>query len=74
MLARSREHMTRRGVGRWWWGMAPTCLNRKWAHLCELAGGARGAWEREQEPGRGREQEREWERERERGRGEDSVG
>ena len=24
-------------VGRWW---AATCLNRKWAHLCELAGEA----------------------------------
>ena len=42
MFARSREHMTRRGVGRWW---AATCLNRKWAHLCKLAGEARGAWE-----------------------------
>ena len=59
MLALSREHtISRRGGDRWW---TATYLNRKWAHLCKLAGKARGAWEQEQEQERERGQE--WEQE-----------
>ena len=48
--------VARRGLDRWWFN---NCLNGKWAHLCKLAGKARGAWEQEQERERGRGRERE---------------
>ena len=50
ILARSREYMIARSRVEYWW--AATCLNsswlnRRWAHLCDLAGEAGGAWEQE---------------------------